>query len=468
MGEILRGCGIRLPEPALDLLWAYHSLIREHNPELNLTRVRNFRRMVLLLYADALLPADLLELPSPLLDLGTGAGMPGIPLKIYRPRLEVLLAESRARRVAFLETAIARLGLEGIRVVPGRLTAAFETPVQGVITRAVEPIVDTLARIAGCLAQGGLAIFMKGPHGEAEIDAARRRFAEQYAPVEDRAYTIPGTSHARRLIVFRRLDAPFPERRARALGRNPAPALTSPQNPGFKELKKLLASRGIRKSGRALVAGEKPVREILARHPRLCRAWVGTPEMWPPENAVGLEWIRLAPPLFAELDRFGTRRGLLLIDVPPIAPWTPPEGFPRGASVLVPFQDPENVGAAVRSAAAWGANQIIFLQESAHPFHPKALRASAGTVLEIPLRSGPALAALPAELPLVVLSAEGEDLEAVAFPEAFGLLAGMEGPGLPGALRRRAVRIPIRPGVESLNAAAALAVALYEWRRRKG
>lgn len=468
MGEILRGCGIALPESALDLLWAYHSLIREHNPELNLTRVRNFRRMVLKLYADALLPADLLELPSPLLDLGTGAGMPGIPLKIYRPRLEVLLAESRARRVAFLEAAIARLGLAGIRVVPGRLTPAFETPVQGVITRAVEPIADTLARVAGCLSRGGLAIFMKGPNCAAEIDTARRRFEGDYALAEDRAYTIPGTPHARRLIVFRRIGAPLAERRAQALGRNPAPPITSRQNPAFKELKKLLSSRGIRKSGRALVAGEKLVREILARHPRLGRAWVGTPEMWPPENAVGLDWVRLAPPLFAELDCFGTRRGLLLIEVPPIAPWSPGDGLPQGVSVLLPFQDPENVGAAVRSAAAFGASQVIFLRESAHPFHPKALRASAGGVLELPLRSGPGLADLPADLPLVALSAEGEDLAAIRFPEAFGLLAGLEGPGLPAALRLHAARIPIRPGVESLNAAAALAVALYEWRRRKG
>jgi len=465
MEEILRGCGIALAAPALDLLWAYHRLLREHNPELNLTRVRNFRRMVLKLYADALLPADRLELPSPLLDLGTGAGMPGIPLKIYRPRLEVLLAESRGRRVAFLETAIARLGLEGVRVVPGRLTAAFETPVAAVITRAVEPIAATLGRVAGCLVRGGLAVFMKGPRCEAEVDTARRRCAAEYALEADHAYTIPGTPYARRLVVFRRLTAPLPERRARALSRNPAPPIVSPQNPTFKDLKRLLTARGIRKSGRALVAGEKAVRDVLARHRAVCRAWVATPEEVPPAAAAELDWIRLDPALFAELDRFGTHRPLLLIEVPPIAPWSPAEGFPPGATVLLPFQDPENVGAAVRSAAAFGAAQVLLLRESAHPFHPKALRASGGAVLEIPLRAGPSLAELPDDLPLIALSAEGEPLERASFPEAFGLLAGLEGPGLPAAWRRRAVRIPMRPGVDSLNAAAAVAVALYAWRR---
>jgi len=112
--------------------------------------------------------------------------------------------------------------------------------------------------------------------------------------------------------------------------------------------------------------------------------------------------------------------------------------------------------------------QAILLAESANPFHPKALRVSGGTVLSLPLRRGPALGAIPPELPVVALSAEGTDIRLAEFPEAFGLLAGLEGPGLPEPWRRRAVRIPIRPEVESLNAAAAMAVALYEWKRREG
>jgi tRNA G18 (ribose-2'-O)-methylase SpoU len=136
--------------------------------------------------------------------------------------------------------------------------------------------------------------------------------------------------------------------------------------------------------------------------------------------------------------------------------------------VLIPFQDPENVGAAIRSAAAFGAAQAILLAESAHPFHPKALRASGGAVLSLPLRQGPALGDLPEDLPIVALSAQGPDIRTTAFPPAFGLLAGLEGPGLPERWRNRALSIPIRAEVESLNAAAATAVALYEWRRREG
>jgi tRNA G18 (ribose-2'-O)-methylase SpoU len=133
--------------------------------------------------------------------------------------------------------------------------------------------------------------------------------------------------------------------------------------------------------------------------------------------------------------------------------------------VLIPFQNPENVGAAVRSAAAFGASQVILLAESAHPFHPKALRASGGSALRLQLRQGPALDQLPANLPIIALSPGGDDIRQATFPSSFGLLTGMEGRGLPDDWRRRAVGIPISPAVESLNAAAAVAVALYEWKR---
>jgi len=468
MDAVFRSCGILLSQLQLRQLWAYHSLLRERNVDLNLTRVHNFTNMVTKLYVDSMLPADLLELPSPLLDLGTGPGMPGIPLKIYRPAIDLALAETRGNRVQFLNRALEQLELKGIRVVGGRITARFEEPVAGVITRAVETIEKTLERVAGCLARDGLVIFMKGPHCDEEIEQAQARFPGAYTLVVDRPYHIPHTRHARRLVVYRRLDEPLHSRRARAMEGHSVRTISSDQNPVFKDLKKLLTGRGIRKAGQALVAGEKQVAEILAVHPDSCLAWVSGHDQPPPDVVPHLHWYQLTPELLRELDIFGTRAPLLLIRLPDMPVWMPSEGFPVGASVLIPFQDPENVGAAIRSAAAFGAVQAILLAESAHPFHPKALRASGGAVLSLPLRQGPALDAVPHELPIIALSAEGADIRQAAFPAAFGLLAGLEGPGLPEPWRRRAVRIPIRPEVESLNAAAATAVALYEWKRRMG
>jgi 16S rRNA (guanine527-N7)-methyltransferase len=470
MEAIFRACGLPLTPVQLGQLWAYHSRLREGNVDLNLTRVRNFESMVLKLYVDSVLPAELMELPSPLLDLGTGPGMPGIPLKIYRPQIEVVLAEQRGPRVDFLVDTVRRIGLDGVRVVGGRVSHRFEDPVGGVITRAVEPVAETLERVAGCLMPGGRVVFMKGPGCDAEIAEAGPKFRGRYELELDRPYAIPTTAHRRRLLVYRRLDEPPYRRRSEAMDRHPVRILASDQNPRFKDLKKLLGGRGVRKSGHALVSGAKPVAEILARYPAGCRAWIGRGEDTPPPagSPVHLEWLQLAPELFDVLDESGTRSPLLLIRLPEIRPWHPRDGFVDGCNLMVPFQDPENVGAVVRSAAAFGAAQVILLAESAHPFHPKALRTSGGAALAVILREGPSLSEIPDELPILSLSAEGTPLQEAEFPPAFGLLAGMEGPGLPARWRRRSLRIPIRPEVESLNAAAAVSVALYEWVRRKG
>ena len=166
------------------------------------------------------------------------------------------------------------------------------------------------------------------------------------------------------------------------------------------------------------------------------------------------------------MDTFGTKHPIVLFKIPAPAFWRPEAGLLSGCSLLVPFQDPENVGAVVRSAVAFDVDRIILLAESANPFHPKAVRASAGTVFSARLFQGPSLSGLPRDLPVIALAASGQPLAQTRFPQSFCLLTGMEGPGLPSRWRVDTVAIPMAPGVESLNAAVATAIALYEWRRR--
>ncbi|MFZ7127934.1 MAG: 16S rRNA (guanine(527)-N(7))-methyltransferase RsmG [Desulfobacterales bacterium] len=458
-----------MSEPQYRQIWAYHRLLREHNAELNLTRIHNFANMVLKLYVDSVLPALRTPLPSPLLDLGTGPGLPGIPLKIFRPDLVVLLAETRGKRVAFLEKAVRTLGLSGIEVIGGRVTSDFERPVAGVITRAVESIPATLERIRGCLVSRGRIIFMKGPNCDEEIHEAVVHSSEAYTLVSDDPYRIPHSPHERRLVIFERRSEPPFETRARAEARHPVRSIESEQNPLYKNLKKLHSARGIKKQGKALVSGARQAIDTLARYPDRCEAWISGSDNAPPPpgSPDHLAWIRLEARMFRELDIFGTGSPLLLARIPAIDDWDPDLGFPTGCSVLVAFQDPENVGAVVRSSVAFGASQIILLAECAHPFLPKAIRASGGAAFSARFLQGPSIQRLPSHLPVYALSADGIDIDEVTFPSAFGLLPGIEGPGLPAAWRTRAVAIPIHPEVESLNAAVATGIALYVWSRSR-
>src|SRR5215470_6348721 len=137
LNEILKRCGIALDRGQLDLLWRYHRLLREANARLNLTRIHNFENMVLKHYVDSLLVLKFLELPSPLLDMGSGPGLPGIPLKIARPEVRMILAEPRGARADFLREVCERLGLEEVEVYAHKLGPDYPGTVAGVISRAV-------------------------------------------------------------------------------------------------------------------------------------------------------------------------------------------------------------------------------------------------------------------------------------------------------------------------------------------
>jgi tRNA G18 (ribose-2'-O)-methylase SpoU len=174
-------------------------------------------------------------------------------------------------------------------------------------------------------------------------------------------------------------------------------------------------------------------------------------------------WYQLAPPLFETLDIFGTSYPIMLVKIEEIPKWSPSEGLPEGCTLFIPFQDPENVGAVIRSAVAFGVSAIILLAEAANPYHPKSVRASGGAVFRARLLEGPSIGDLPEDLPLVPLSKEGKGISGFKFPAKFGLLPGIEGPGLPEKFRKTAVSIPISTEVESLNGVVATAIAMFKW-----
>jgi 16S rRNA (guanine(527)-N(7))-methyltransferase RsmG len=207
----MAGAGIRLDDQALGRLWRYHTLLHTRNDDRDLTRIVGFQPMVIKHYVDCMIVGDLYALPSPLLDIGTGAGLPGIPLAIRYPRLQIILAEPRPRRVAFLNEARAALALGNTQVFEHKVSSrSFQRPVAGVITRALEPMEKTLARTAGCTGVGARYVFMKGPNADDDLRDVQRRFAGQLRLVMDRPYVLPRTPHQRRLIVLERVSPATP------------------------------------------------------------------------------------------------------------------------------------------------------------------------------------------------------------------------------------------------------------------
>ncbi|HEU5117201.1 MAG TPA: RNA methyltransferase, partial [Isosphaeraceae bacterium] len=247
----------------------------------------------------------------------------------------------------------------------------------------------------------------------------------------------------------------------------PIREISSESNPSMKLFRDLLGGKGIKKHRQALFSGSRVVSEVLEHHPSRLAGWISTADGPPPPEIVpeGLPWFRLSEPLFREIDVAGTHAPLALVHVPDLEPWTDETDWPDGCSLFVPFQDPENVGAVLRSAAAFGVSRVILLREAANPFHPKSVRAGGSSILTLKLLRGPSITDLQtSQIPLIALSAEGSALDDQPWPDRFGLVVGIEGPGLPDHLRSGPCRrVPIDPKVESLNASTAAAIALYAW-----
>ena len=457
---MLAASKIELPEAQLRQLWAFHQLLHQRNDDGDLTRLRAFESMVTLHYVDCLFVAEKLaaKLPSPLLDIGSGAGFPGIPLKIALPQLHVILAEGRARRVQFMDDAIALLGLTGIETWHGKVWSQFALPVQGTISRALERIPVTLQRVRHFVPPGGLCVFMKGPNCDDEIAEAKTALGNAFALEDDIAYRLPMSTHDRRLVTFRRLDDPT------ELARRRTRAIDSEANDGFRTLKTLLEPRGVKKDGTCLIAGKKLVPEVLRDFPHRCvelllpRTLEHVPDDVPPDLAV----TTLAPGLFNQLDVSGTNAPIVRVRVDEMRTWT---GEVTGCVLAIPFQDPENVGAVLRTAAAFGVTDVILTKEAASPWSFKALRAGGTAALRLNLWRAGSVAELAQQTgeKLVTLSADGAPIDSVQLPKDFVLLPGVEGPGLPPELRPTALAIPMAGGTESLNAATATAIALYTW-----
>jgi 16S rRNA (guanine527-N7)-methyltransferase len=209
LGQLMARYGVHLQPHTLDLLWAYHGLLRENNHDQDLTRLIGFDTIAQRHYADCMILHGLMKgkWPSPLVDVGTGAGFPGIMIKLMSPATRIVLAEPRPRRVQFLEMVIRELGLQDISVFGHKVTSRSLTqPFAAAITRAFETVEHTLPRFGSCLGLGGKAIFMKGPKAAEEMAQFQ---SDEYQVLRNHAYRIPNTTQDRVLLILERTKVPL-------------------------------------------------------------------------------------------------------------------------------------------------------------------------------------------------------------------------------------------------------------------
>jgi 16S rRNA (guanine527-N7)-methyltransferase len=188
--------GIALAPGAVEALLRYVALLIKWNAAFNLTAIRDPGEMVVkhLLDSLAILP---FAKDGRLIDVGTGAGLPGIPLAIARPSLAVTLLDSNAKKTRFCTQAALELGLRNVTVVHARAeTHRADAPYDTVTSRAFAELADFLALTA---ALGGAAtrwLAMKGAHPAAEL----AKLPPGFRMLAVHPLTVPGLDAERHLV----------------------------------------------------------------------------------------------------------------------------------------------------------------------------------------------------------------------------------------------------------------------------
>lgn len=246
----------------------------------------------------------------------------------------------------------------------------------------------------------------------------------------------------------------------------PPDRITSRSNPWFKELKRLLLANGTRRT-HTLLLGSKVI-----------SAWTRSPEQarFPPEALLVHDedvqtWslsdaiVRLKPEMLADLADAGSPPDAVMV-----CRVLPDRGGPMRDRVIVPWevQDPGNLGAILRAAAAFGFQEALLGPGAADPFSPKALRGSMGAAFLMPVRRAANWPRDGGHWVALDGGPESVPLAQADLSEPLRLMVGNEGhgwahTGLPPGARR--VSIPTG-GVESLNAAVAAGIACFEAERR--
>lgn len=194
---------VPLTDEMLEQFAKFYKFLMEYNQKYNLTRLKTFEEVAVKHFVDCLYVLHFTELPEPLIDMGSGAGFPGIPLKIAKPDLRIILVEGVQKKVEYLKELREHLGLKKLDIIGRNVEPKMHYPVQGVITRAVEVISGTLKNTINCVQTGGKVILMKTPGIHAEIKEAQE--ISNYELILNKDYRLGPSEHERKILVYQKV-----------------------------------------------------------------------------------------------------------------------------------------------------------------------------------------------------------------------------------------------------------------------
>lgn len=215
LGELRRFLeeqGLPLEETKADLLYRYGRMLKEAGSSFNLTAIREEKEIWRKHFLDSLLLFFALEVPrgARVIDIGTGAGLPGLVVKIYRPDLAVTLVDSNHKKLAFVRRVLEELGLQKVECKVARVEELarkgnWRESFDLALARAVAELRVLVEYGLPLLRLGGKLVAYKGAQAEEEVEKARRALDLVGGEVESIwKGQLPGAGEERKIVIIRK------------------------------------------------------------------------------------------------------------------------------------------------------------------------------------------------------------------------------------------------------------------------
>ena len=210
--EKTKQIGIELTEEQLEKFYLYMNILLKWNEKINLTAITNEEEIILKHFVDSLTINKYIEDSKSLIDVGTGAGFPGIPIKILRQDLKITLLDSLNKRINFLNEVIEKLELKNIECIHGRAeefgkNKNYREKYDISTSRAVANMSTLSEYLIPFVKIGGKVLAMKGDKAEEELEEAKKAIKLLGGKVEniDNFY-LPNSDIKRSIIIIKKIE----------------------------------------------------------------------------------------------------------------------------------------------------------------------------------------------------------------------------------------------------------------------